>query len=65
MPLSRSVCSPATSRAMSLPQSLCDVADDARKAAEELLDGNHANLQDALVQFVEDARFETRGLPPV
>src|SRR5208337_4274968 len=34
---------------------LGDIADDAREAAEELLDGHHADFQNALVQFVEDA----------
>ena len=33
-------------------------AHHARKAAEELFDGHHADLQDAFVKFVEDARLK-------
>jgi len=39
-----------------------DVANDPRKSAEELFDGNHADFEDALVKFVEDARLECQGL---
>src|SRR5882724_5247814 len=39
-----------------------DVANDARKTAEELFDGHHANLQNAFVQFVEDARLKCHGV---
>ena len=35
-----------------------DVANDPREAAEQLLDGNHANFKNALVKFVENARLE-------
>ena len=55
MPLSRSVCSPAISSATSLPHSLATSRTTRGKAAEELLDGHHANLQNALVQFIQDA----------
>jgi hypothetical protein len=39
-----------------------DVAHDARKAAEELLDRNHADFQDALVQFIQHTGLEAEGL---
>ena len=39
-----------------------DVAHNARKAAEKLLDRHHANLQNAFVQFVEDARLKGHGV---
>src|SRR5712664_1869742 len=39
-----------------------DVANDARKTAEELFDGHHANLQNAFVQFAEDARLKCHGV---
>src|SRR6266481_2616206 len=39
-----------------------DVANDPRKSAEELFDGNHADFEDALVKFVEDARLECQCL---
>src|SRR5882757_2616596 len=38
-----------------------DVANDARKAAEQLFDRHHADFEDALVQFVEDAGLERKG----
>ena len=38
-----------------------DVANDAREAAEKLLDGHHADFEDALVQFVEDTGLEGEG----
>ena len=41
---------------------LGDVADDARKAAEELLDRHHANFEDAFVQFIENARLKAHGI---
>ncbi len=39
---------------------LGDVANYARKAAEKLLDGNHANLEDAFVKFVENAGLKRK-----
>src|SRR5438046_6561184 len=45
-----------------LPTGLGDIANDARKAPEELLDGNHANLQHALVQLVQNARLKSHGV---
>ena len=41
---------------------LGDVANDARKAAEKLLDGHHANFQDAFVKFIENARLKAHGV---
>ena len=38
------------------------VANDARKAAEELLDGHHANFQNALVKFIEHAGLKCHGI---
>ena len=40
---------------------LGDVANERGKAAEELFDGHHANLQDAFVKFVEHTRLKSRG----
>ena len=45
-----------------LPTGLGDIANDARKAPEELLDGNHANFQHALVQLVQNARLKSHGV---
>jgi hypothetical protein len=39
-----------------------DVAYHARKAAEELLNGHHANLEDAFVEFIENARLESESV---
>jgi hypothetical protein len=39
-----------------------DVAYNTRKTAEELLNGHHANLEDALVELIENARLESEGV---
>ena len=44
-----------------LAAQLGDVANNARKAAEELLDGNHADFQNAFVQFIENARLKAES----
>src|SRR6266851_2710878 len=41
---------------------LGNVADDAREAAEELLDGHHADFQDALVKLIEDTGLKGHGV---
>src|SRR5882762_1200027 len=41
---------------------LGNVADDARETPEELLDGNHANFQDALVKLIKDAGLKCHGI---
>src|SRR5215467_15302445 len=38
------------------------VADDARKAAEQLLHRNHANLEDGFVKLVEHARLKRESV---
>ena len=55
MPLSRSVFCPADFDADILVAQLGDVAHDARKAAEKLLDGHHADLHHRFLQFPEHA----------
>ena len=39
-----------------------DVADDPRKAAEKLLDGNHANLHHGLLQLAEHAGLKCKRI---
>src|SRR6266849_1322283 len=41
---------------------LGNIADDAWKTAEELLDGDHADFQDALVKFLKDAGLKCHGV---
>ena len=41
---------------------LGDVADDARETAVELLDGDHADFQNALVQLIQNARLKCHGV---
>src|SRR5207302_10333928 len=41
---------------------LGDVTDEAGKAAEQLLDGYHADFQDALVQLIQDAGLKRHGV---
>src|SRR5580704_12788570 len=38
-----------------------DIADDAREAAEKLLDGHHANFKDAFVKFIEHAGLKSES----
>src|SRR5208337_2236801 len=38
-----------------------DIADNPGEAAEQLFDRNHADFEDALVQFVENTRLESQG----
>ena len=41
---------------------LGNVADDARETPEELLDGNHADFQNALVKLIKDAGLKCHGV---
>jgi len=41
---------------------LGNIADDARETTKELLDGNHANFQDALVKLIKDAGLKCHGI---
>ena len=39
-----------------------DITNEARKAAEKLLDRHHANLEHALVQLIENARLKRESV---